>query len=203
MYSHDMNQDQQKQLQALKKAVTERSADTSFRHHKWFIKYHLEIVEAIASELCEKYPKADEFRVMVLVWLHDYEKIIDFDNEYNTQLEATKDVMRQLGFTPEFINEMAASINIYNARIDLQSEPIEIQIVSSSDGASHCVEPFMQLYWYENPSKTIDELQESERQKLAKDWDTKITLPEIKDAFQERLQIHSEAAGRLPHKYLP
>lgn len=197
-----MNQEQQKQLQTLREAVTERSADTSFRHHKWFIKYHLEIVEAIASELCEKYPKADKFKVMVLAWLHDYEKIIDFDNEYNTQLEATKDIMQRLGFEPEFIQEIASDINIYNARVDLQSESIEIQIVSSSDGASHCVGPFMSLYWYENPSKTMEELQESQRQKLAKDWDKKITLPEVRNAFQTRFQVHSETAGNLPSKYL-
>ncbi|MEK7153877.1 MAG: hypothetical protein AAB834_08050 [Patescibacteria group bacterium] len=34
--------------------------------------------------------------------LHDYEKIIDFDNQYNTELEATKELMRQIGFEPDF-----------------------------------------------------------------------------------------------------
>ncbi|HUC88150.1 MAG TPA: hypothetical protein VMR95_03305 [Candidatus Binatia bacterium] len=171
---------QQKLLTDLIRAVTERSADESFRHHKWFIKYHLEIVEAIAAELCDKYPNADRFKVIVLAWLHDYEKIIDFDNQYNTELVATKELMKEIGFDVAFTEEMANDINVYNAKDHLETAKIEIQIVSSSDAASHCVGPFMSLYWYENPTKTIDELQQANLRKLAVDWEKKTTLPEIK-----------------------
>ena len=197
-----MNIEEQQILDKLKLAVTERSTDENFVHHKWFIKYHLEIVENIATELCEKYPQANKFRVLTLTWLHDYEKIIDFDNQYNTELEATKELMRQIGFKPDFIEEMTTDLNMYNAKDNLQAASIEIQIVSSSDAASHSVGPFMCLYWYENPDKSIEDLMAANIRKLSVDWEKKITLPEVKEAFMKYRNFNLQVAGQLPTKYL-
>ena len=197
-----MNTAQNKLLQELKQAVTMRSADPSFVHHAWFVTYHLEIVETIAAELCEKYPEADRFKVMALAWLHDYEKIIDFDNQYNTELKATKQLMRRLGLDSDFIKDMANSLNIYNAKENLSAASIEIQIVSSSDAASHVVGPFTCLYWYENPTKTIEELMASNIRKISVDWEKKITLPEVKEAFASYRDFNLQVAGQLPQRYL-
>jgi len=59
-------------IEAWKAHVRQVSADASFVHHEWFVKWHLEIVERIALELCKKYPAADRELVEVMVWLHDY-----------------------------------------------------------------------------------------------------------------------------------
>lgn len=197
-----MNIEQQKLINNLKQAVAEQAAKEDFIHHKWFVKYHLDIVEKIATELCEKYPDADVFKVIALAWLHDYEKIIDFDNEYNTHLEATKDLMQRLGFEVSFIEQMVTDLNIYNAKKNLSAASIEIQIVSSSDAASHSVGPFMCLYWYENPNFSIDELMASNIRKIAVDWEKKITLPEIKEAFSSYRDFNLQVAGNLPEKFL-
>jgi hypothetical protein len=197
-----MNTDQEKQLVELKQAVSAKSADTNFVHHKWFVKYHLEIVEKIAAELCKKYTEADRFKVMVLAWLHDYEKIIDFDNQYNTELEATKKLMQQLAFDSGFIEQIASDLNIYNAKENLSSAHIEIQIVSSSDAASHSVGPFMCLYWYENPALTVEELMAANIRKISVDWEKKITLPEVKEAFSKYRDFNLQVAGQLPETYL-
>jgi hypothetical protein len=197
-----MNTEEKQILDKLKSAVTKRSADENFVHHKWFIKYHLEIVENIATELCEKYPDANRFKVMTLAWLHDYEKIIDFDNQYNTELEATKELMRQIGFESDFIEEMATDLNIYNAKENLQAASTEIQIVSSSDAASHSVGPFMCLYWYENPALSVDELMAANIRKISVDWEKKITLSEVKEAFAKYRAFNLQVAGQLPEKYL-
>lgn len=197
-----MNAEEQQLLNKLKLAVTERSADENFVHHKWFVKYHLEIVEKIALELCEKYPHADTFKVLTLAWLHDYEKIIDFDNQYNTELQATKELLQQLGFETAFIEQMAADLNTYNAKENLADTTIEIQIVSSSDAASHSVGPFMCLYWYENPDFSIEQLMEANIRKISVDWGKKITLPEVKEAFSKFRDYNLQVAGRLPEKYL-
>jgi hypothetical protein len=188
--------------QTLKEKVTERSADPSFRHHQWFVTYHLEIVEKIARELRERYPDADWQTVEALVWLHDYEKIIDFDDQYNTDLVATRQLMQEVGFAPDAVEAMATQINLYNAKQDLAAAPIETQIVSSSDAASHLVGPFVTLYWYENPDKSIEQLQADNQAKLDKDWDKKVTLPEVKQAFETRRRQVMEIAGQLPERYL-
>jgi hypothetical protein len=197
-----MNTEEQQLLENLKLAVIERSAAKNFVHHKWFVKYHLEIVEKIALELCEKYPEADTFKVLVLAWLHDYEKIIDFDNQYNTELQATIELMRQLGFEAKFIEQMAADLNTYNAKENLAATPIEIQIVSSSDAASHSVGPFMCLYWYENPEFSVEQLMEANIRKISVDWEKKITLPEVKEAFSKFREFNLQVAGQLPDRYL-
>lgn len=182
--------------------VTKQSAREDFIHHKWFVTYHLEIVEVIALELCEKYTTADSFKVVVLAWLHDYEKIIDFDNQYNTELLATRELMKRVGFENAFIHDMCSDINLYNAKENLSSASIEIQIVSSSDAASHFVGPFESVYWYENPEKSLEEIQADIRLKVTTDWEKKITLPEIKQAFESRYRYRLEIIGQLPEKYL-
>ena len=197
-----MNIKEQQILDNLKAVVATRSADENFVHHKWFITYHLDIVEDIATELCEKYPDANKFKVLTLAWLHDYEKIIDFDNQYNTGLVATRELMEQVGFEPKFIEDMATDLNAYNAKEDLEMASIEIQIVSSSDAASHSVGPFMCLYWYENPTMTIEELKLANIRKISIDWDKKITLPEVKEAFAKYRDFSLQVAGQLPNKYL-
>ena len=196
-----MNSEEQQLLEKLKTAVTERSADHNFVHHKWFVKYHLEIVEKIALELCDKYSNANKFKVLTLAWLHDYEKIIDLDNQYNTELEATMELMRELGFETTFIEQMVVDLNIYNAKENLSTSTIEIQIVSSSDAASHSVGPFMCLYWYENPSLSVEELMAANIRKISIDWEKKITLPEVKEAFSRFRDFNLQVAGQLPQKY--
>lgn len=186
----------------LKQQVIERSRDENFVHHRWFVEYHLEIVEKLANELCERYPDADTAFVNALVWLHDYEKIVDFDDQYNTELEATRVLLESVGYAPEATKQLCDAINRYNAKDNLSSAPIEIQIVSSSDAASHLIGPFMTLWWYENPTKSIEELQNDNKRKLAVDWDKKITLPEVKEAFRQRYQHALEVAGSLPAAFL-
>src|SRR6476469_2834975 len=66
----------QDKIQAFKDHVIHISSDTAFLHHKWFVKWHLNIVEDMALELADLYPKADRDLVQVMAWLHDYGKIL-------------------------------------------------------------------------------------------------------------------------------
>lgn len=196
-------------IQNLKDHIREISANPDFTHHKWFVKWHLEIVERIAKELLEYYPEADPELVEVMVWLHDYGKILDFDNQYVTTLTAGKAKLLEFGFEEAFVTKAIDYIMTLDKKleIDLKQAPIEVQIVSSADGCAHMVGPFMFTIWHEatdntHPGKTLEELMAMNKAKSNKDWERKITLPEACKAFENRHQYMLELAGELPERFL-
>lgn len=196
-------------INAFKIHVRETSANPDFLHHKWFVKWHLEIVERIALELAEKYPEADRDLVEVMAWLHDYGKTLDYENQYQKTLTAGREKLTELGFPTAFVNRAVDGIELLDKKmeLDLHDAPIEVQIVSSADGCSHLVGPFMFIFWNERSDQTFagkeyEELMQLNLMKANKDWSRKIILPEAREAFEGRYRLVCEQAGQLPHKFL-
>jgi hypothetical protein len=193
-------------IQEVKRYVRKAATRPSFIHHQWFVVYHLDIVEEIAIELCEDYPEARKEMVLLMVWLHDYGKILDHtdkEGEYaRTQTEGRK-LLEQLSVPQNVANDAMKGIDMMNNKIifDLHVAPIEVQIVSSADGASHLAGPFMYLWWYENPDRPFEELMNNNRKKAVKDWERKIVLPEVKETFKLRYELLLEQQGELPNKF--
>jgi hypothetical protein len=194
----------QDKIETLKAHIRELSANPDFVHHKWFVTWHLEIVERIAMELADIYSHADRDVVEVMVWLHDYGKILDYKNQYAATLPAGKKKLLELGFPTEFTDAVISNIETLDKKLelDISKAPIEVQIVSSADGCSHFVGPFMHLWWYENNTKPWEELMVDNRAKADKDWNHKITLPEARTAFEQRYKYICEQSGSLPKKFL-
>lgn len=190
-------------ISELKEAIIDSSSSPSFIHHKWFVKYHLEIVDQIADELLTFYPSADSTLVKALVWIHDYGKTIDFDNQYELTLIEGRKLLDRLGFDPKFTNNVIEYMTILDKKMELNisESPIEVQIVSTADGCSHYVGPFMNLWWWENAEKPYEELMEDNYRKAEKDWNRKIVLPEAREAFKNRHSLILEQSGDLPISY--
>jgi hypothetical protein len=194
---------------AFREHVKDAAANEDFIHHKWFVKWHLEIVEKLAIELCGHHPEADRSAVEVLVWLHDYGKIFDYDRQYETTLTAGRQKLTELGFPPDFVDKVISYAETLDKKmeVDLHQAPVEVQIVSSADGCSHMVGPFLKIFWNEATDKTFagkefEELMQLDRRKIDKDWNRKIVLPEARQAFEQRYKFLCEQAGELPEKYL-
>lgn len=175
----------------------------AFVHHRWYVDYHLVIVERIALELCARYPEADETLVRALVWLHDYGKALDRVNERVATRTRGRAALLASGFPPDFVQHAIWCYERHETHDTLGDAPIEVQIVSSADGASHLVGPFYALWWYENPQRPIAALLADNQRKALLDWERKITLPEVRAAFADRHRHLLEQCGTLPDHFLP
>ena len=191
-------------IKNFKKEVISLSSHRNFIHHKWYVKYHLEIVEKISLELCDIYTNADRDLVALMVWLHDYGKIVDFENQYSSTLITGKAKLLGLGFSENITNKAIEYIEILDKKDELSSDstPIELKIVSSADGSAHLVGPFFYLYWYENSNKPFEKLMGDNINKINIDWEKKIVLPEAKRAFIQRYNFFLEQFGNIPNKLL-
>jgi len=182
--------------------VKRAANNPSFIHHWWYIKYHIQIVEKISLELCTKYPKADKDIVLILVWFHDYGKMIDHANQYEATLTAGQAKLLSIGFKPEIVEKIISYMKIFDGKEHLHQAPLEIQIVSSADGASHFVGPFYEFFWKEFHEGSYEALITENLRKAKVDWEKKMVLPEIKEAFREKYEQHLAKFGGLPRSYL-
>lgn len=189
-------------IKQFKKIVIQAAKRPSFVHHEWFIKYHLNIVEHIALETCTLYPQADKNLVLLLVWFHDYGKIIDFYHEHEITYAAGKKRLLELGFSPALIKKVARYTTIFDKKTLIKHAPIEVQIVSSADGAAHLIGPFYSLYWKEYYQQSQETLMKENKRKGQVDWNQKIVLPEVKKAFLSRHKLLMEHCGSFPKKIL-
>jgi hypothetical protein len=59
----------------------------------------------------------------------------------------------EIGFSDDFVRhavEHSRTLDAY-VELDLTEAALEVQIVSSADGCSHFIGPFLQLWWWEHP----------------------------------------------------
>jgi len=191
-------------VQKLRTCVAKDAEDPAFVHHDWFIKYHLEIVEKIALELCSVHEEADRDLVSALVWIHDYGKIVDFADQCKATLTEGKRLLLELGFPSKFVEKAISYAEWIDRKmdVDLRKAPIEVQIVSSADGASHLVGPFYYMWWHEHACKGYEQLMKDNMRKAMQDWDRKVVLPEVRKAFANRHSFLLEQNGKMPAKFL-
>jgi hypothetical protein len=181
-------------LDKLRTFISEKATNPNFVHHKWFVKWHLEIVETLSKDLAKYYPDADLDTLIALSWMHDYGKIIDYDTQYDhAHIEAGRQEMIHLGFDEAFATKIADYIKIYDKKDHLENECVEIRIVSSADACSHLVGPFVSIYWYENPDTPFEDLMKENIRKFGDEWETKVTIPEAIQAYQ---QLHDDVMFR-------
>lgn len=192
-------------IHCLKNIIIWLAQDKSFKHHLWYVPYHLEIVEKICIELCEKYPHADREVIFTMVWMHDYPKIISSVQSSEECLQTEwYDMLIKHWFSVTQAAQIVEYILMMDRKHDLWNEsvPIEIKIVSSADGLSHMIWPFTLLWLYENPDGEIDDLLSWSMKKLVNDREKKIVLKEIKEQYRQKYEYLLELHGKFRKKFV-
>lgn len=192
----------QENITKFRDIVKTNFSNPDFQYHKWMVRYHLEIVERIAMECCDLYPNADRDIVQALVWFHDFGKPIDEKNEREVTLREGPKAMLKCGFSQDFVNKVIEYWKLMEKKneIDIKTTPIEVQIISSADGASHLTGVFYPSYFGDGDSFEVT--QENLREKIEKDWNRKIVIPEVREAFGSRYKRALELLGEFPEKFI-
>src|ERR1043165_9434949 len=189
-------------IMKLRSHVMAASLNPDFVHHKWYSKYHLEIVERISSELCAMYNHANRELTIAMVWLHDYGKMVGCEDHLKGASQIKSQLLNEMGFESNFIKEIMRAMELLDNEVDLARAPIEVQIVSSADGASHFVGPFQYFWWYENCDKDYKDLMQDNYNKALLDWTKKIVLPEVHKRFETRFRLLLEQCGEFPAHFI-
>jgi len=192
-------------VNTLRSHVTELARNPGFLHHQWYVEHHLEIVERIALELCDLHAEADRNLALILVWIHDYGKILNLGPQSDAALGLkVKEGLLAIGFSEATVIKAVEYLEMFERKmeIDLRDAPVEVRIASSADAAAHLTGPFFPIYWKEYSHKSIPELMADNRKKLKKDWERKIVLPEVRRAFEQRYRLLLEQAGEIPEALL-
>ncbi len=182
----------------LKKRVEKLCTNENFVHHEWYFKYHLELVERIVNELKEYYPEADFELINSMVWFHDLDKIVKNQNI------VPNDILVEVGFDDNEIQRINDLLKITEGHreIDINEAVIEAKILTSADGVAHFTGPFPLIYWRDNPNKPIEEMMADNLEKLKRDWERKIVIPELKKSFEGRYNYLLELRGIYPDKFI-
>ncbi len=193
----------QENIEKFKNIVIANFLRKDFTYHEWMVDYHLKIVEKIALELCDIYQDADRNIVQALVWFHDFGKPLDEENERAVTIIEAPKVMLECGFTQDFIDKVVEYWQLMEKKneIDIRTTPIETQIVSSADGASHFVGVFYPSYFNED-GDDFSTTQKHLKEKMEKDWTRKIVLPEVQKAFESRYLKAKEMLGEFPDRFI-
>ena len=142
--------------------------DPSFKHHKWYVKHHLDYVMAIMKRMPKVMGNWDK-EMVDMVWMHDYPKMVGGGHDLaivNTLLTKHRDedyahkVVHQLHLMERLKKSDWNSLTEYS---------MVAANLSTADALAHYYGPFFQLYIDENPDMSMEEIKKSNRQKLAKD----------------------------------
>ncbi|EKE21690.1 MAG: hypothetical protein ACD_7C00154G0009 [uncultured bacterium] len=191
-------------LNLFKEIVIKNCDNDNFKYREWFVRDHLIIVERIAMELCDIYTKADRNLVFALVWLHDFGKPLDAKNEYALTKTKGLETLQSVGLRDDFIGQVFELWEKMERKEEqnISQMDIEVQIISSADGASHFTGKFYATYFQDNSSESIASLENRIKEKIIKDWERKMVLPEVKKVFESRYLQALEIVGDYPEKFI-
>lgn len=179
-------------LKKFREHVIELTNNKTFLHHEWYLEHHLKLVLKLALECQEKfYPHANRNLIELLVWLHDYGKIVDRKNKYQATYTIGKAKLIEIGFSENIVQRTIEMIKLIDQKTNLEKTPIEVKIVASADAASHLLYgEFYFLLWKDRPNLSLREMRRKHLEKLSTDQE-KMVLSQFRENPKIKIRISS------------
>jgi nucleoside-diphosphate kinase len=149
-------------LEALRAAT-----DKSFKHHKWYVKHHLDYVMAIAKAIVKSDEPEDQQLIHDMVWMHDYPKMMG-DNDNFELVREVVSKHRDERYTIRLMNQLRWMEEIKSPDWSGRTTTIAA-VMSTADALAHYHGPFFQIFMDENPDTPIAELKKMNKEKLERD----------------------------------
>jgi len=147
-------------------------------HKDWYVKHHLDVMEAIIDDLSYKYG-GDSNMLKLMLYTHDLAKALN--NEKQSHYDTIKPVLSKMGFSDKLITDVAKNLTLMDEvktkKID--NLPIEVKIVSTADALSHYTtgkNGFLNIFSTITSKEDMSKIEQSNKAKIAKDQN-KILLP--------------------------
>lgn len=154
-------------------------------------KYHILPVVKNALLLAKKL-NADLEVVEVASYLHDIGRAVKRgqfvkENEHHILgVDKTRKILKEVGYDESFIKKVEHCILTHRGRKGPNPETIEAEIVACADAMAH-FDTFLDLFnFFLKTTNSFEELILEIEQKMDRNWNKKLTLPEAKEIVREK-----------------
>ena len=150
-------------LEALRAAT-----DKGFKHHKWYVKHHLDYVMAIMKRMPKVMGNWDQ-EMIDMVWMHDYPKMMGKGDDLSVVLSLLEE-HRGEDYAHKVVHQLHLMERVKKPDWNSLTEYSMVAAnLSTADALAHYYGPFWQIYMDENPDVPLEELKKRNAAKLEKD----------------------------------
>ena len=154
-----------------------------------FWKYHIVPVVKYAKLLAKKIG-ADEELVELCALLHDIGAInFGAENHEKTGVPETEKILQQFNYSQEVINEVKHCIESHRGSGSTEPKTIIARIVKNADAMAHFdAIPVLIQFGLEKENNNIENAVKWVFDKIERDWNKKLTIPEAKEMIKEKYE---------------
>lgn len=148
-------------------------------------KYHILPVVKYAKKLAKIY-KADEEIIELAALLHDIGRIKFHDEDHHISGAAeTEKILKEYDYSIEVIKEVKHCVESHRGSQDIKQKTISAKIIANADAMAHFDTLPIFFYW-RKWMKSFEEVVKFVDEKIERDWNKKITLPEAKIMMEKK-----------------
>ncbi len=148
--------------------------------------YHIVIVIKYAKQLADIF-KIDKELVELAALLHDIGTIkVGRENHEITGQKEAKKILEKLNYDKKIVDEVIHCIATHRGDLNNPPKTMIAKIVANADAMAHFDVIPRFFYWKTKAGENFKDIIQYVEDKVERDWNNKITLPEARDIVREK-----------------